>query len=431
MEVDTHETDEGLPVRTNRDRLHSAPIGSGRPSHVERLGEKIHELLVFIQKKTNVHGDIRRLAGSISTAYNLALRDLSTTLEKPMEQVATTTQTSPGMATTAPPCTPIPSKVVKDPKKRQLSSPSPILSTERQTKKPTQEGDWKLVDRKKKKAPEPRENGAQKRTAKASQEGNGRKDGPVKVLQKTRRKKARTKAILIKPSAGQTYADLLKNIKGKVNPEESGANIKSIRQTKEGGVLLEISKKTNDDTAFTEAIKTAVGGCGTVKRLTPMTTIEILDLDGVSTEAEIREALTRDYKENLEIRRVNLTKVTPRGQRAAFCEIDEASAMKALEKARIKIGWVNCRIRLVARVPRCFKCLGFGHQSRYCKGPDRSKCCYKCGGENHKSADCTEQPKCFLCTSNGKDKDSVCHISGSGACNVYRAALAEATKAQK
>ncbi|XP_057331010.1 uncharacterized protein LOC130671251 [Microplitis mediator] len=188
---------------------------------------------------------------------------------------------------------------------------------------------------------------------------------------------------------------------------------------------------TGDNTAFTEAIRAAVGDNGSVKRLTPMTTIEILDLDGVTSEDDIRETLKRDFTDRMEIKRVNLTKVTPRGQWAAFCEIDDASAIKALEMARIKVGWINCRIRPVARITRCCKCLGYGHQSRSCKGPDRSKCCHKYFSKEHKAAECAEVPRCLLCPSEGNGNDIPNHISGTGACKMYRAALAEAIKAQK
>ena len=192
-----------------------------------------------------------------------------------------------------------------------------------------------------------------------------------------------------------------------------------------------MSPKSENSAAFAAAIKTATVNIGTVMTLTPLTTIEILDLDGVTTEKDVREALERDFTTNMEIKRINLTRATSRGQRAAFCEIYEASAIKALDKTRLKIGWVNCRIRPVVKLTRCFRCLGYGHQTRSCTGPDRSKCCYKCGGENYKSIDCVEIPRCFLCTLNKDEKDGLCHIAGSGACKVFRTALAEATSGQK
>uniref|UniRef100_A0A6M2DQ35 Putative myosin-2 heavy chain-like protein panstrongylus lignarius n=1 Tax=Xenopsylla cheopis TaxID=163159 RepID=A0A6M2DQ35_XENCH len=415
-----HENDQVLALlqNTDRDNTFSATAEVGRPLPVERLGAKIEELLKFIKGKKNVHGDIRHLADSISAAYHMALEDLTRKSKKTQES---TSQTSPSIETSYElQCSHKEdnrrNNVVKDSRKETLSPTSPASFTE------VNGGGWQQVSRKKKKKQVSCDNGA-----------SSGEDAPANNLLKPnkKRRKARTQAILIKPSSGRTYADILKDIKGKVKPEEIGIDVKSIRQTKEGGVLLEINKMSGGNSAFAEAIRTAVGDKGTIKQLTPMTTIEILDLDEVSTEAEIREALKRDYKEKIEIRRINLTKVTARGQRAAFCEIDETCAIEALEKARIKVGWVKCRIRPVVRVMRCFKCLGFGHRFRSCKGPDRTGYCYKCGGENHKARDCTKQSRCFLCHAQGNDNENLNHISGSGACKVYRAAVAEVTKAQK
>ncbi|CAH2091761.1 unnamed protein product [Euphydryas editha] len=79
-----------------------------------------------------------------------------------------------------------------------------------------------------------------------------------------------------------------------------------------------MGRKAKDSTAFTDAIRSATTSIGTVKTLTPTTTIEILDLERVSTEDDVREALKRDFITSLEIKRVYQTKTTPRGQWAAF-----------------------------------------------------------------------------------------------------------------
>nr|CAD7572386.1 unnamed protein product [Timema californicum] len=70
-----------------------------------------------------------------------------------------------------------------------------------------------------------------------------------------------------------------------------------------------------------------------IKDLIPKTTIEIRDVDGVTSVDDICEALLRDLKQSVEIRCVNLTKITPRGQRAAFCEIDEKALRASLSQS--------------------------------------------------------------------------------------------------
>lgn len=415
----------------HRERLNSAPSSKCSQTPMERLGSKINQLAEYIKDRNNVHGVIKKLVKSIDTAYCLALKECTAVPKTVSSGTAQTTQTSPRMER-QPNAQQTPEATLKNlnSKKRPLPTPSPVSGQDlRASKKPANDNIWADVTRRRKTRKKVPQDTAV--TPKAPQKPHV-KDGPLaNSHRKANKRKPRTKAVLVQPAEGRTYADLLKEIKAKVNPGETGVDIKSIKQTKRGGVLLEMSSKTKDSAAFAAAIKTATVNIGTVKTLTPLTTIEILDLDGVSTETDVRDALMRDLTMNLEIKRVNLTKVTPRGQRAAFCEMDETSATKALDKARIKIGWVNCRIRPVVKVTRCFKCLGYGHQTRNCPGPDRSGCCYKCGGEKHKSAECVEKPKCFLCALNNEDQDSVSHIAGSGACKAFRTAIAEATKEKK
>ncbi|XP_046677328.1 uncharacterized protein LOC124365395 [Homalodisca vitripennis] len=75
----------------------------------------------------------------------------------------------------------------------------------------------------------------------------------------------------------------------------------------------------------------------------------------------------------------------------------------------------------------CFRCLGYGHSSRNCKGPDRSKNCLRCGGNDHKRKDC-DKSCCFLCKDKGLGGNSLGHIPGSGKCSIVKAALEEVKK---
>ena len=132
-------------------------------------------------------------------------------------------------------------------------------------------------------------------------------------------------------------------------------------------------------------------------------------------EALKRELL--DAKENFE---VTLTKVNARGLRLVIVKLEERHAMKLVEAVKLRVGWVRCRVRLRTEVRRCYKCLGFGHWTSQCKGPDRHDLCFRCGTEGHKSAICDKSPKCVLCLSSGENGD---HILGSGTCKTFKEAL--------
>ncbi|KAH0549773.1 hypothetical protein KQX54_013863, partial [Cotesia glomerata] len=109
-----------------RDRVNSATPSNCHQTPVERLGSKIVELLEYIKDRTNVHGEIKKLARSIDTAYNLALTDFTASSKMAQNRTVKTTQTSPGMSVQADtPSTPNLVHQEPNPKKRQLSTPSP------------------------------------------------------------------------------------------------------------------------------------------------------------------------------------------------------------------------------------------------------------------------------------------------------------------
>lgn len=56
-----------------------------------------------------------------------------------------------------------------------------------------------------------------------------------------------------------------------------------------------------------------------------------------------------------------------------------------------------CTIKEYIQPKRCFRCMGFSHNARECKGVDRSKTSRNCGTEGHFAKGCTNDPKCMLC----------------------------------
>ena len=211
------------------------------------------------------------------------------------------------------------------------------------------------------------------------------------------------------------------SIRKNVDPSRSATDVRAIRQTRSGAVLVEINRSENE-TLFKKSLSDTLGDDGKVKSLTSKVTLEILDIDVYTTKEDVEEAVKRDINDSLiQIRvRVRLTKPNSRGLRLGILELESKNAMKLLDTSRIKIGWVNCRIRKRVVVTKCYKCLDYGHQSRNCPRPDRSKLCHRCGKEGHKSIMCTSEARCVLCTENSS------HMLGTGECAAFRRALAAA-----
>ena len=67
----------------------------------------------------------------------------------------------------------------------------------------------------------------------------------------------------------------------------------------------------------------------------------------------------------------------------AFTTLNESAARSLERVARLKVGWVYCRVRVRPKVARCFRCFGYGHIATECKDKDRTKKCWRCDSERH------------------------------------------------
>lgn len=77
---------------------------------------------------------------------------------------------------------------------------------------------------------------------------------------------------------------MLRDIRSKVKPEDINMEIRSIRQTRGGEVLLELGKATEGIKAFANAVKTTLEDTGVVKSLVSRVTLELLDLDSITSK---------------------------------------------------------------------------------------------------------------------------------------------------
>lgn len=273
------------------------------------------------------------------------------------------------------------------------------------------------------------------RSTKEETSAEEKEDERAKPPSKTRTKKeplrrARPEAVLVKPAQGQSYAQVLKDLKSKIEPGTLGVKVKGIRKTRNGDVLIEVQGETEGRNKLSSAIRGVVGGKGNVRELVPRTEVEILDLDEITEEGEIHEALQRHFGESLTGKvKVDMTKKVYRGTLKAFVELREELAARLIRTGHLKVGWVSCRVRKKAEATKCYRCHGYGHLAAQCEGPDRTKCCWRCGQEGHKAGSCNGKPQCYLCA--GKEGGPrTDHLPGTMRCLSFREAAAQ-RRAQK
>ena len=81
-----------------------------------------------------------------------------------------------------------------------------------------------------------------------------------------------------------------------------------------------------------------------------------------------------------------------RGTQAASVTLPIIAANKLLQRRKVRIGWVNCRFRLI--IIKCYRCHQSGHQAKECKNEvERPKKCFYRGKEGHKAENCGTNKK--------------------------------------
>lgn len=266
--------------------------------------------------------------------------------------------------------------------------------------------------------------------SKKKKERNG--TNAITQAKKTTSLRRRPDAVLIKPNQGQSYAEVLGRLKKGVDLEQLRVTVKTVRKTQDGGILVTLGGETANIQPFQDAAQLAIGETGAVRGLTSKVTMEVLDLDCLTSNSDVEAAIRKVVPGTSELK-VHVFDPNRREQRMAVLETDVTTATALLQSGRLRVGWSNCRVRVRVTVTRCHKCLGYGHLKKECKGPDRSKACWKCGKESHKAKECPSRPDnpgCYLCRDKGRPAGETAHFPGTGMCAVFRAALkAEKEKA--
>ncbi|XP_015123605.1 uncharacterized protein LOC107045757 [Diachasma alloeum] len=154
-------------------------------------------------------------------------------------------------------------------------------------------------------------------------------------------------------------------------------------------MLIILSKKTDGAPELRTAIANLLGDEAQVLRKGPQEELAMKDLDEITAKAEVLEALQRVAGEEHEIipKAIKPLHMAYGGTQTASVIVAATAAKKILgEHGKIKISWVNCRIRRMERPIKYFRCWHYGHlTTKYTSTVDRSKLCIKCTATGHKA----------------------------------------------
>lgn len=412
-----------------------------RSQALERLEKLTVELNDFVQSKGNIHKEIKTKTTGVANAFQRfkkldeewqafqqwtphdipekssetaidTVEEMDTGVEGDGESVAgdrSETGTRSG-------------------KRKERNSPDPTASGTRKKKdlKPSPPKNMVVQNAKNKEASE-----WQKVQSKKEKRQQVKERLPKEPRPEPKRKKPRKwikpDALIIRPVENQKYAEILRRIKHDVPEDQVYNTVEKIHKTSAGDILITLSKRSADKgQALQKTIADILKEDAKVICKGPQENIEIRDIDDETKKEDIQAALKTGAGENSEIpiEAIKIRKAF-RGTQTATVTLPATTARKLLDgNGKIRIGWVNCRIRGASKRPiQCFKCWHFGHFGSQCKSEvNRSNRCIRCGQEGHKIADCKNSAKCALCADNPSAKN-VSHYAGTNRCPVFQEAL--------
>ena len=368
--------------------------------------EKVTGLYEYTKPKHNVHKEIKVYASSIKGLLE-KIMDLDDSVQSPVEsrvesplrhpeRAVATTQTSPDSRVNA----------------------ARKISKKKKKSKENKENNEKRVERGR------RDNGSPIDVPRTPETETLDGEEPSQTeWQEVRKKKPRLRkqrplrpdVVIVKAKeGGPSYADMLKKLKDDPSLKEVGESVAKIRRNGAGNLLLEL-RKSAPTIRVSDAISQKLGESANVVTQTDETTVEIRDLDESTTPADVREALSELLGIEIQTSAVKSVRKAYRCTQTAIVRLSTELARKSVDIGRVRIGWVNCRIRERIDVRKCFKCWAFGHMAKDCKGTDRSKCCLRCSEEGHMRKACkNKEARCVLCSERRN------HPTGSFACPAYQ-----------
>ncbi|XP_050530239.1 uncharacterized protein LOC126899367 [Daktulosphaira vitifoliae] len=190
--------------------------------------------------------------------------------------------------------------------------------------------------------------------------------GPA--AKKLRARVPRTEAVIIDPLKGDLkYAEVMKTATASVDLLALGIQVSGTRRTQTGAVLLEVRGSAEKADLLATKLEEALKEKDVrVHRPSMTRTVLIRDVEDWHEEDEVRRALS----DALECPSVGPVIIRPNigGKgRYARCDVPVKVAIRLTTVSRIKVGWTNCRLRIIDKGPQCYRCLEYGHIAHSCK----------------------------------------------------------------
>lgn len=161
-----------------------------------------------------------------------------------------------------------------------------------------------------------------------------------------------------------------------------------MRQAKSGGLLIEVRGNQTQIEAVRAEVAKSAGPGNEVRTLQQRALVEVRDLDQWTSSNEVLDEVCRSTCADQEAVKVISLRKRFGDSQMALVSLPLSDSRLLVSSGRLRIGMISCRVRMAEPKRRCFRCLAYGHSSKDCDGPDRSKWCKRCGSQSHFAKDC-------------------------------------------
>ncbi|KAG7196583.1 hypothetical protein KM043_014480, partial [Ampulex compressa] len=249
------------------------------------------------------------------------------------------------------------------------------------------------------------------------------------VIQKSQQAPTRNE-ILIRPADAEKFTTseaTKKAIMSIINPAAEKIGIKSVRMTRDKGVIIEAIKPEHIK-VFTSNGRLQEAGLVASRPTGERPRLIVYDVPSDLKESEVTRSIAAQNSLNLQedeaVQHMRaLFKTGERGKDTVNWVLEVAPEIrrKILAKERVNIGWMSCKVRDHLQVSRCFKCQSYGHIAKHCKAAE--EICKQCSKSGHRGSDCPEADKKAVCINCKKSHREFHHKAGSKKCPSHVAAL--------
>ena len=254
----------------------------------------------------------------------------------------------------------------------------------------------------------------------------GEKDTNLKSKPKSgaRPKNGMTQVMI--ETGGRSYADLVKDMKGRIDESTFGVDIRNVKQVN-GGIQIQLKeKKKGAQGRLVDFINSDLGVKAAARTDAPSQTVVIYRLEETTTKDEIKKGLMAELKceeDSLKVEEIRVRETNGIKTSSVLVKMSRPNASRIVKIGGCKIGWKYCSVRPWVNPPRCYRCQEMGHKVFECKNQEvTEKKCYRCGEAGHLGRECTKKASgilCAKCEVNG-------HAAYTSACPAFRIMLRSA-----